>query len=215
MRKETVLTICAHNDDQIVGAGGTLAKYARQGKIVKTIICSFGENANPYLKREVIIEQRVKESLEGDKIMGGSGILYLGLKEGNFREEFVNKKIKRKLQWIIKKEGPSKIFTHNIDDLHPDHKAVYALIMEIISEEKIPCEVFGFDVWTLFNFRYRDRPRLVVDVSRHFKTKLKAFRAHKSQRHVFFILLEGIFLRAALHGWRYGYRYAEVFYKLN
>ncbi|MDO8660733.1 MAG: PIG-L family deacetylase, partial [Candidatus Woesearchaeota archaeon] len=81
---QTILTICAHNDDQIVGAGGTLAKYAAEGKRIRTVICSFGESSHPHLKREIIVERRVKESLRADKILGGSGVAYFGLAEGKF-----------------------------------------------------------------------------------------------------------------------------------
>ena len=40
--KNTVLVICAHPDDEIIGAGGTIATYAREGKDVITIIFSNG-----------------------------------------------------------------------------------------------------------------------------------------------------------------------------
>ena len=42
-RKEAVLFLCAHNDDQLIGAGGTIAKYAKEGKKIVTIVFSFGE----------------------------------------------------------------------------------------------------------------------------------------------------------------------------
>jgi LmbE family N-acetylglucosaminyl deacetylase len=49
-KKGTVLVIVAHNDDHIIGAGGTLAKYAQEGKKVRTIIMSYGESSHPHLK---------------------------------------------------------------------------------------------------------------------------------------------------------------------
>ena len=41
-RKETVLLICAHPDDEILGAGGTIAKYAQEGKEVVADIKQWG-----------------------------------------------------------------------------------------------------------------------------------------------------------------------------
>jgi len=37
-KKETILVLAAHNDDQAIGAGGTLAKYAQEGKKVISLL---------------------------------------------------------------------------------------------------------------------------------------------------------------------------------
>ena len=213
--KETILAIAAHNDDHIVGAGATLAKYAAEGKRIRTIICSFGEMSHPYLRREVVIEKRVKESLKADKIIGGSGIAYLSIKEGHFDEDFKKRKIDEKIAWIIQKEKPSKIFTHSIDDFHPDHRAVYRLVMRLIDKGAIKCPVYSFDVWSLVKIRHRNLPRIVVDVTNTFNTKIKAFLIHKSQTIAIWALLWKMILKDLISGQVNGYTYAEVFYKLK
>ncbi len=211
---QTILAICAHNDDQIVGAGGTLAKYAAQGKRIRTVICSFGESSHPHLKREVIVERRVKESLRADKILGGSGVAYFGLTEGKFIQEFEEKKIRQKIMWIINKEKPVKIFTHSSDDAHPDHRAVNKLITKLLHEKKITCAVFEFQVWNIIKLTHRNNPRLIVDITKTFATKIRAFGAHTSQKLAFWNLIWSVVFRARLEGFFRGYKYAEVFYKL-
>ena len=81
MKPETVLFLCAHNDDQIVGAGGTVAKYSKEGKKIITIIFSFGENSNPLEQDKVTRKTRVIESKRASRILGEEEIYYLGLKE--------------------------------------------------------------------------------------------------------------------------------------
>lgn len=213
--KETILVIAAHNDDHIIGAGGALTKYAKEGKRVRTIICSFGEKSHPHLRKEVIVERRVKESIKADKIMGGAGVAYLGVREGHFEEDFKARDIEQKLVWIIKKEHPSKIFTHGIDDLHGDHKSVYRLVMKLIEKGKITCPVYSFDIWSLIKLRKRNLPRLVVDISDTFNTKIKAFLIHESQTLAIWSLLWKLILKDWLSGLIHGYKYAEVFYKLK
>ncbi len=211
---QTILAICAHNDDQIIGAGGTLAKYARQGKRIRTIICSFGESSHPHLHREVIVERRVKESLRADKILGGSGVAYFGLKEGSFPAEFTNNNIKKKLAWLVAKEKPTKIFTHSSDDAHPDHRAVNKIVTELVREKKIPCPVFEFQVWNVIKITHRNNPRLVVDITDTFSTKIRAFGAHTSQKLAFWSLIWNVVFRARIAGLLHGSTYAEVFYKI-
>ena len=213
--KETILAIAAHNDDHIIGAGGTLSKYALDGRRIRTIICSFGEMSHPYLRKEVVIEKRVKESLKADKILGGSGIAYLSIREGHFDEDFRKRKIAEKLAWIIRKEKPSMIFTHGADDFHPDHRAVYRLIVNLIDKKVIRCPVYSYDVWSLFKLRHRNLPRLITDVTDTFNLKIRAFLVHKSQTFAIWALLWKMILKDFVSGIITGHTYAEVFNKLK
>src|SRR5512137_2295312 len=54
----SVLIICAHSDDQVFGPGGTVAKYAKEGKRVHTIIFSYGEKGMPIHNREYAVRTR-------------------------------------------------------------------------------------------------------------------------------------------------------------
>jgi LmbE family N-acetylglucosaminyl deacetylase len=218
-KKETVLVIVAHNDDHIIAAGGTLAKYAKEDKKLRTIIFSYGEMSHPHLKPELVKEQRYKESIASDDILGGSGVVYLGLDEGKFPEQYKKRKIQEKLAYIIRKEKPAKIFTLGPDDVHPDHNAVHRAVTELIEDGTITCDAYAFEVWYAVKLRRRDAPKLVVDVSDHYETKVKAMKAHKSQfQHVsqFMTILQfTTWLRALISGWHNNCKYAEVFYKLN
>ncbi len=213
MAKEKILIICAHNDDQVFGIGGTIAKYAKQGKTVKTVIFSFGELSHPHLKPEVIIKRRVKESLDADKILGGKGIRYLGLKEGRFPKEIEKKGIKKIITNIIRKEKPGKIFTHSINDAHPDHRAVYHFVRELTGEIKYKGDIYLFGVWSPVRIKNRNIPKMVVDITGTFGKKIKAIKAHKSQQLTILSLLWNVYLRAIMNGWSSNCRYAEVFYK--
>lgn len=213
--KENILFICAHNDDQIIGGGGTFAKYAKEGKTVKTVIFSYGEKSHPHLKRNVIVETRINEAKESDRILGGKGLMFLGLNEGRFTKEIASKSIKEKIIDLIKQEKPTKIFTHSVDDPHPDHQAVHKLMAVITNELKLK-NVYTFDVWNPLKFLKRNVPKLVVDITETFNKKIKAYEAHESQ-----INLPGmipfrfrIHLDAFLNGFTNHCRYAEVFHKL-
>ncbi len=208
-----ILVLCAHNDDQVIGVGGTLAKYAKEGKKFKTIVFTHGA-FHPYFTKKVISKIRQKEGIKSDKVLKGSGILCLGLKDMSLKKELGNKELKQKIIGIIKKEKPKKIFTHSSFDSHPDHKALYNLVKELINKKIIKCDVYSFDVWTVFNPK-RNSPKLVVDVSKTFEKKLEAIFAYKSQKNVIWTLMFNICLKAIINGWIYKYKYAEVFNKLN
>ena len=68
--RNSVMVFCAHSDDQMFGAGGALAKYAREGGKIFTVVFSFGEYSHPWLRKRVTIEIRVEESQRADKVIG-------------------------------------------------------------------------------------------------------------------------------------------------
>jgi N-acetylglucosamine malate deacetylase 1 len=212
---ETIFVICAHNDDQIVGAGGTLAKYAKEGKEIETFIMSFGESSHPHLKKAVSAEMRARESFSGNKILGCGNIQHFGLTEGKFIEDAKEKKLMPFLIRIVKEKKPTKLFTHSPDDPHPDHRAVVKLVQELIKKSRYKNDVYVFNVWNPINIRKRNQPKMVVDISQTFKTKVKAFKAHKSQKMAIYSLLWNIYWQAIINGYNNHCRYAEVFYKIQ
>ncbi len=213
--KGTVLVFCAHNDDQIIGAGGTLVNYVKEGIRFKTIIFAYGRSSHPHLKERVIVETRVQESIRSDKILGGSGVAILGLTESKFPQEIAKKGIKDKVRFIIEQERPIKIFTHSVDDPHPDHRAVYNIIKNVVDELPFHVETYSFDIWNIWSVKRHQQPKMVVDITHSFKTKMRALQVHKSQKAAIWSLTWNIYVRAIVSGWDYGHKYAEVFYRIN
>jgi LmbE family N-acetylglucosaminyl deacetylase len=222
--KGSILVICAHSDDQVLGAGGAMAKYASQRYDIHTIIFSFGEGVKPHLRREIISKTRIKEAQRADKIIGGKGVIFLGLRDTHFEEDFEKRSMTENFKKIIAKIKPVKVFTHSSDDAHPDHRATLRMVLKIYKEMKLRADLYTFEVWHLLNIQKRKKPKLVVDTSETFKTKLNALKAFKSQIDLatfynylvlnnFLFLL--VYLRDMLNGIKYNTRYAEVFYKIK
>lgn len=209
--KGTVLAIVAHNDDNVIGAGGSLAKLAKEGYKVKSVVFSYGESSHPHLKKDVITRTRYKESLRADKIIGGSGIAYLEAKEGGFLKDKYALKV---LKEIVQKEKPKFVFTHSLDDPHPDHRAVYHAVIGLMKEKILTCPVFSFEIWNPLRFRGRNVPKMIIDISDTFEIKIKSILVHESQKVAIGVLFWNIWLKAKWYGWKTGHKYAEIFYKV-
>ncbi len=215
MPKETILVFCAHNDDQIIGAGGTLAKYAKEGKQVIVYIFSFGESSHPHYEKKEIIKRRVRELRNADETLKISKSFFLGLKEGDFFNDFTKKKRKEVIVRAIKENNPTKIFTHSADDPHKDHQAVNSIVVFIAKEVMYSGPIFTFDVWNPFNLRNRNLPKLIVDIKETLQLKAKAFTCHKSQIPTLFIMMPLIYIRALLVGLQYDEGFCEKFTKIQ
>lgn len=214
MSKGNILVVCAHNDDQIIGVGGTLAKYAIEGMDVTTVIYSYGEKSHPWLKKHITKDMRKREAEKSNEIMKLGELIFLGIEEGKFQDELNGGKLAELLK-IIKKRKYDKIFTHSVDDPHPDHQVVYNTIKDLVKDQTIINDVYMFDVWNPIRFKKRNLPQLVVDISETFRTKIDAFKAHKSQKMTMLTLMWNVYAQALTNGLNHGCKYAEVFRKLN
>ncbi len=217
---QTVMVFCAHSDDQILGPGATIAKLAEEGKKVVTVIFSFGEQSHPHLKGEVIKKIRVEEAKKADKIIGGSGVLFLGLRERNFKADAERLNIESQLKKLIQKHKPSIIFTHARDDKDLgslDHPWVNKIVMSTLDSINYKGRVYAFDVWNPLNFRNRFEPRQYFDATKTFEKKIQALDCFESQKIILtiFTLLWGVYVKAVVYGIFNKTKYAERFFILR
>ncbi len=208
---ERYLVFCAHADDEIVGMGGALSRYAKEGKDIVTVIFSFGERSQPHLKERHIVKKRVLESQKVDYLVGKKS-LFLGLSEGRILEQAEKFDVKGKIKRLIRKYRPEKIFTLSSMDPHKDHREVNSVVVSAFDELKYKGELYTFEVWNVID---ESRPAIFVDVSSTFKKKLKLLKRYKSQKLSIYLLWLPIYLRARRYGRKIGCAYAEKLYKIR
>ncbi|MDP2749360.1 MAG: PIG-L deacetylase family protein [Nanoarchaeota archaeon] len=213
--KGNILVFCAHPDDEVLGVGSTIAKYAKEGYHITTVIFSYGESSHPWLQRKITVQTRVKESNSASSILGCAETLFLGLKEGQFLKQLNQRKAAYRIKELIKEKKPVKIFVHSIDDPHPDHKAMNKVILHLVAKSGIRTEVYTFDIWNPLNIRNRNLPLLVVDVSETYRVKARALQKFKSQKIAMFILIPLVYTKALINGFTHNLRFADVFYRVE
>lgn len=113
-----VLVIGAHPDDEIIGAGGAIAKHIENGDNVSIVLFSVGHKP---------IQPKLKEQAYNMlKIFGikKNNLFWLGCKSGQFDLE-PKLKINSKLADIIANIKPKIVYTHFYGDTHQDHRFVF------------------------------------------------------------------------------------------
>ena len=219
--QETYLFFCAHPDDEAIGAGGTIAKYAQEGKKIVVVICTSGENSHPWKKRNVVIRQRKKEADISAKILGVTKLYHWDYPDGSLLKQIKEKPISNEILKVIKKYKPTKVFTHSRDDaVYPDHIAVHKSTVQAFDTynaslaETKKAELFTFNIWAL-SILNRNKPQLHVDISTTFELKKKAIACFKSQGVALMQLWPTIFYKAIVNGFRRDTKYAEHFFKIR
>lgn len=210
----TILVFAAHPDDEVIGAGGTIAKLASQGEQVVSVIFSYGEGSDPTKEPEGLIQERVKESKKAGNILGTKEVIFLGLSDIKFTSDIAQPSTKKKVADILQRYKPDKIYTHNQDDLHPAHRETGKLVKQVLGELKLRADVQAFTISVPIKFVRRDSPRVYVDITKTFPLKLKALQAFRTQKHLLsFYFIPMVRLRAWLDGFKTRTRHAEQFSK--
>jgi len=77
---ERVMVITAHPDDAEFTVGGTVAKWAREGKTVIYVICTDGSRGSndPNVRPEHLVASRRAEQEAAARILGVEEIVFLG-----------------------------------------------------------------------------------------------------------------------------------------
>lgn len=211
-----LMIICAHPDDEVFGAGGTIAKLSREGVSTIALVLSMGEGSHPWMKKRVTVQMRREESKKASKIIGTKKTIYLEIPDSMATFALRKKQMQKKIKDIIKKHKPDTIFTHANDDPMPDHNAVSRTVYKIIEEIKFKGSLYSFEVWNPLNISKRSLPKLYVDISKTFHLKIKALKEFKSQMFNALVwLLPSVYFKAICSGIHSKCRFAEVFYKVK
>jgi LmbE family N-acetylglucosaminyl deacetylase len=211
---ETAIVMSAHSDDFVIGAGGTIAKYVKEGKKVLALIFSYGEKSHPWLKKKVVRKMREKETHDAAAELGCE-VLFFDMGDQKVYEDYQKMQLEKDFLKILNKEKPTKIFTHSGEDPHGDHKAVHKITLELIKKLKFKPELYIYSIWNPVSFK-TNFPTLYVDVSKTFSKKLKASHLFRSQRiNAIYPLMTLIFHRAIIAGLKLRKKFGESFYRIK
>jgi LmbE family N-acetylglucosaminyl deacetylase len=211
-----VLVVAPHADDEILGVGGTIAKYIDEGHDVYICIVTSG---HPSMFHKDILEKLRCEANDSHQ--------YLGIKETFFLEfpavmlsEIPKHEINKKIHDVIEKVKPSIVFLPHFGDMHLDHYIVSQSTMVAvrpIKKHKV-LEVYSYETlseteWNIPHMTNVFIPNTYIDISEYLDKKIKAISYFTTQLKEFPHprSLEAIEYSAKLRGSTIGVKAAEAF----
>ncbi|MBU2633870.1 MAG: PIG-L family deacetylase [Nanoarchaeota archaeon] len=205
------IVVCtAHSDDE-TGMMGTILKYIEEGHNVIKIVFSGGEKSQPHYQEEIIIKQRVRETLRIGKDIGLRDVVFLNLKDVKIKECF-DQECQKKIIDVFNQFKPEKVFIPSALDPHVDHRSVNELMQDILKMINYKDDLYSYEVWNLIE---ENHPIMYVDISEYFKRKIQIMKEFKSQWHFMYTLIIPMYLRCKKYGFKNKCMYAEKFYKLK
>lgn len=215
-----VLAVASHPDDEILGCGGTLAKLAKRGHEVFTLILGEGV-ASRYEKTE---KQKAKRQIEELKKQIYAANEIIGIKEV-FTYDFPDNRfdivplldLVKSIEKVKEKVKPHIVFTHYEKDLNIDHQLTYRAVITATrpSPNEVVKEIYSFEVLssTEWNYPTTFSPDVFFDITETIDIKRRALKCYKSEMRDFPHprSSEGIESNAKFWGIKVGVKYAEAF----
>lgn len=175
-----LLIIAPHNDDEILGCGGTMAKYSAEGHEV--YVCEVTKGTH--------FDQLKTEAQKAHMILGVKKSFFLELPVNelrNLKQSILNDKLKT----VIDEVNPDNVFIPHLGDMHSDHnevaKSALVALRPVSSKVK---KIYAYETlsetgWTRQTPENTFCPNVYVDITKYINKKLKAMEAFNSQLHVF------------------------------
>lgn len=121
-----VLVIAAHPDDEVLGAGASIARWVREGHRVSVLFFTDGVGSRG--KNPPAVKLRQKAAKEAAKILGFS-IVGWGTFPDNQLDTVPLLKIAQAIEDVKEKLQPELVCTHFWGDLNIDHRRVFEAVL--------------------------------------------------------------------------------------
>lgn len=223
MKKEKILIIVAHPDDETLGCGGFIIKSIKNKKKISILVLGEGVSARFEKGQEESKKSLIARNIREKEFL--KCLKFLKVKNYELHKNHCTKFDKYPLSDFTKiiekkinKLKPDTIITHNQYDTNIDHKIIYEAVnvacrpsnqhkVKKILTFEIPCS-------THLSMKNNFKPNYYLDITKEFNDKIKAIKIYKNElrKYPFPRSIEGIKALSKLRGMQSGCIYAEAYH---
>ena len=180
-RKDNMVVISPHPDDDVLGAGGVMLEAAEKGRAVFSVTLTDGRGSprtGPPIADEDMVALRQEESMAALKVVGAAGGFYF-LKQNPELEGEGGKRVEEDLRELFESLRPSEIFLPAPYERHRTHIRCTRLTLEALrSSPGLRPSLWGYSLWGAF---FGGKKRVARDITPWISKKVEAVLAHTTQ----------------------------------
>lgn len=192
---DTVLIVAAHPDDEILGAGATLARHVGAGDVVHALILAEGATARDSRRqagaRASELDALRKASACAAAAIGAQPPRFGGLPD-NRLDSCALLDIVKIVEAAVAQLKPAVLYTHHGGDLNVDHRIVHAAVVTACRPLPGACcrAIYTFETpssteWASSEQSVAFRPTRFVDAAGTLEAKLAALACYEAEMRSF------------------------------
>ena len=185
------LIIAAHPDDEVLGCGGSMAKWSNEEADVNVLIMAEGATSRDSNRnrenRKNDLSHLAKSAKDASRVLGVESVKLLEYPDNRMDSIDLLDVIKT-IENYIEKIKPDVVVTHHSGDLNIDHQIVHKAVMTACrpQPESTVKRILSFEVpssteWQSTTINNSFIPNWFEDISDTLNLKLKALEAYKSE----------------------------------
>tara|TARA_B100001250_G_C19806944_1_gene793791 strand:+ start:1453 stop:2136 length:684 start_codon:yes stop_codon:yes gene_type:complete len=185
------LIIAAHPDDEVLGCGGSMVKWAKLGHDVHVLIMGEGvtsrdKERNRGARRNDITQLGVSAQKAG-KILMNKSVELLDYPDNRMDSVDIIDVVKS-IEYHIEKLKPDEVVTHHLGDLNIDHQIIHQAVMTACRptygntvKRILSFEVPSSTEWQSVTSGNSFRPNWFENVSESLDLKIEALKVYQSE----------------------------------
>lgn len=212
-----ILVIAAHPDDEVLGAGGIIAKHVDEGDEVYCLILGQGMMSRNGVTEENITKLR-QDAQTASEILGFKEINFSSFPDNSF-DSVPLLEIVKEVENYLEKIKPQVIYTHYENDLNVDHRLTFQAVLTACRpcNEFCPKEIYSFEILSSTEWQSKVHntfhPNFYVNIKDTVVRKKEALKRYKSEirEYPHSRSSEGVEILARYRGLEAGFEFAEAF----
>jgi N-acetylglucosamine malate deacetylase 1 len=180
-----LLVIAPHPDDEVLGSGATIARYAADGTEVCVCIVTRGD---PSMFDESSVVRVRREATDAHRLLGVSKTIFLEGFPAALLDTVPHSRLNAALGDVIEDVDPDVVFVPHPGDLHRDHRLVFESSWVALrpSLGNPPRSVYGYETLSETDrmaphWGPAFEPNTFIDISPFLERKLEAMAVYASQ----------------------------------
>ena len=186
-----ILSIAAHPDDEVLGCGGSMAKWSSDGAEVHSLIMAEGATSRDKSRdresRNEDLTHLAKASHKAGDILGIASVSLLSYPD-NRMDSVDLLEVVKSVEEQIEKIKPEVVVTHHSADLNIDHQVIHEAVMAACRPQPgnpvkriLSFEVPSSTEWQSPTFGNSFIPNWFEDISDTLELKIRALEAYETE----------------------------------
>ncbi|MFC2166764.1 PIG-L deacetylase family protein [Acidobacteriota bacterium] len=211
-----ILVISPHMDDEVIGLGGVICKYIKEGYHLK--VCFVCNRAYEHKYKEELIEEEKNNALKAKGILRYQEHTFLDLYDEKTDEKLINVIIP--IENIVQSYKPNIVFIPHKGDINQDHRSVFDASMVALRSYSSPFveAIYSYEVPSSTEqsasfVEYTFLPNFYVNIKEYIETKKEALSCYQKEKREFPHprSIKAIEILAQMRGIAVNFEYAEAF----
>jgi|TARA_B110000259_G_scaffold112874_1_gene128777 LmbE family N-acetylglucosaminyl deacetylase len=191
---DSIVVIAAHPDDEILGCGGAIAKWANEGCNVNILLMTDGESSRLNLDEKNLKyrqDSRLTAADQCAKFLKCKSVTQLNFPD-NRMSDHILLDVVQAVEKFIAEHKPSVVLTHHSGDVNIDHRVTHDAVLAACRPQPghsvktlLFFEIPSSSDWNTPASRINFSPNYFCDISKSLESKLDALKFYEEEMRPF------------------------------